>query len=96
MTAEVVAARFVVRGHVQGVFFRASTKAQAARLGVRGHARNCADGSVEVLAVGYPDAVDALAGWLAHGPPAAAVTAVERQDIDPAGVTIATSFEVIP
>jgi acylphosphatase len=78
------AARFVVSGKVQGVFFRASTREQAGRLQLRGHARNLADGSVDVLAVGSADAVDALGRWLEHGPPRARVDAVQRRLADPA------------
>ncbi len=74
-----VAARFVVSGRVQDVFFRASTREQAQRLGLRGHARNLPDGRVEVLAVGEADAIDALARWLQHGPPQARVDVVERE-----------------
>jgi len=73
------AARFLVSGKVQGVFFRASTREQAQRLGLRGHARNLPDGRVEVLAAGEADAIDALAGWLQHGPPQARVDAVQRE-----------------
>jgi acylphosphatase len=53
------AARFIVRGKVQGVWFRASTREQAARLGLDGHARNLGDGSVEVIAIGDAEALDA-------------------------------------
>jgi len=74
----VAAARFVVSGKVQGVWFRASTRAEADRLGLRGHARNLADGSVEVLASGDADAIDALERWLHAGPPLARVDAVLR------------------
>lgn len=74
-----IAARFLVSGRVQGVFFRASTREQAQRLGLRGYARNLPDGRVEVLAVGEADAVDALARWLQHGPPQARVDGVERE-----------------
>lgn len=73
-----VAAQFIVRGKVQGVWFRASTRAQAERLGLGGHARNLADGSVEVIAIGDQDAVDALERWLHVGPPLARVDAVLR------------------
>ena len=72
------AARFIVRGKVQGVWFRASTREQAERLGLRGHARNLADGSVEVIAVGDADAIDALERWLHVGPPLARVDSVLR------------------
>lgn len=78
------AARFLVSGRVQGVFFRASTRAQAERLGLSGYARNLPDGRVEVLAQGAPQALAALERWLWQGPPAAEVTAVERE---PAEVT---------
>lgn len=74
------AARFLVSGRVQGVFFRASTREQARRLGLSGSARNLADGRVEVIADGDAAAIEALAGWLRHGPPQARVEAVERSD----------------
>lgn len=71
-------ASFIVRGKVQGVWFRASTRAQAERLGLRGYARNLADGGVEVLAAGDAAAIDALERWLHVGPPLARVDAVLR------------------
>ena len=80
------AARFVVRGKVQGVFFRASAREQAQRLGLRGHARNLADGTVEVLASGEADALEALERWLRHGPPLARVDAVARTAAADAGL----------
>lgn len=73
------AARFLVSGKVQGVFFRAGTREQAQRLGLRGYARNLSDGRVEVLAAGDAGAIDALASWLQRGPPQARVDAVERE-----------------
>lgn len=72
------AARFIVRGHVQGVWFRASTREQALALGLDGVARNRDDGSVEVLARGDAAALDALERWLHVGPPLARVDVVER------------------
>ncbi len=72
------AGRFLVSGRVQGVCFRAGTRDQALRLHLRGHARNLADGSVEVLAVGDAHAIEALAQWLEDGPPLAQVAAVSR------------------
>jgi acylphosphatase len=66
----------LVAGRVQGVFFRACTREQAQRLGLTGYARNLADGRVEVLACGEPDAVAHLREWLRNGPPNADVTGV--------------------
>jgi len=74
-------ARFLVEGRVQGVFFRASTRGQALSLGVAGYARNLDDGRVEVLASGRAEALDTLEQWLWQGPPAAEVTAVDREDL---------------
>ena len=72
------AARFVVSGKVQGVFFRAATREQALRLGLRGYAKNLADGRVEVLAAGDEAALDELTAWLRQGPPRARVDELER------------------
>lgn len=74
------AARFLIGGAVQGVCFRAGTRAQAFRLGVNGSARNLDDGRVEVLAQGDAAALEALAQWLAHGPRAARVDTLERTE----------------
>jgi len=59
------------------VFFRASAQRKAQALGIVGHARNLADGSVEVLAIGPEAALAEMRAWLAVGPPAARVTAVD-------------------
>ena len=76
------AARFLVSGRVQGVWFRASAREQAQRLGLQGLARNLADGRVEVLAFGPSHALDALEAWLAMGPPQARVEQVLREPLD--------------
>lgn len=68
--------RCVVAGRVQGVFFRATAREQAMRLGLTGYARNLPDGRVEVFACGPADAVGALREWLRNGPPQAQVTGV--------------------
>jgi acylphosphatase len=84
--------RFFISGRVQGVFFRASTRNQAQRLGLRGWAVNLPDGRVEVLAVGAAAAVQQLGEWLHDGPPAAQVLAVETAPADPAEVSGNTRF----
>ena len=76
------AARFFVAGKVQGVFFRASTRDEALRLGLRGYAKNLADGRVEVLAVGDAERIDALGRWLERGPPMARVDRITREAAD--------------
>lgn len=73
----IVAKRCFVSGRVQGVFYRASAQQEANRLGVRGYAKNLADGRVEVLAVGEEARVAAFVAWLWRGSPAADVADVE-------------------
>jgi acylphosphatase len=74
----VVSVCFVVSGQVQGVGFRAATRARARKLGLTGHAVNRPDGRVEVLACGDSNTVEQLFMWLHQGPPLARVDKVER------------------
>lgn len=69
--------RFVVRGRVQGVFFRQSTADQARRLGISGWVCNRSDGCVEGVARGPAEALEQLRAWLQRGPPAARVEGLE-------------------
>lgn len=68
---------FVVQGRVQGVFFRQSTCDRARALGLAGWVRNRADGCVEGVASGSPEALAQLREWLQRGPPAAKVESLE-------------------
>ena len=70
--------KFKVKGRVQGVWFRESTRRQAAFLNLTGYAINLPDGSVEVLACGDSAAIDRLAEWLQQGPPLASVSSVDE------------------
>jgi acylphosphatase len=72
--------RMVVRGRVQGVGYRFAALAEAERLAITGWVRNRADGSVEVLAQGPGEAIDALLAWTRRGPPAAKVQSVEGSE----------------
>lgn len=84
--------RYLVEGRVQGVFFRASTQAEAVRLGLLGWVRNLPDGRVEVLASGTAAAQQALATWLAVGPPLAKV--LRLSTVEEATVAQAECFEI--
>ena len=72
---------FVVAGRVQGVGFRASAAAEAARLAVTGFVRNRRDGAVEGQAQGEPAVVTAFVQWLQRGPAFARVASVGVQDL---------------
>lgn len=82
-----------VHGYVQGVGFRYSCQAEAARLGVRGWARNNDfEGTVSAHFEGPADAVDALIDWCRQGPRFAQVT---RVDVQPASAQGHSRFSII-
>ncbi|HSL91981.1 MAG TPA: acylphosphatase [Candidatus Limnocylindrales bacterium] len=70
-------ARIVVSGRVQGVFFRASTRDEAVRHGVRGFVRNLPDGRVEAVLQGDRGAVEKVVAFMREGPPGAFVEETE-------------------
>ncbi|MCC6272820.1 MAG: acylphosphatase [Deltaproteobacteria bacterium] len=70
--------RAVIRGRVQGVFYRAWTQQTARSLGLKGWVRNLPDGSVELLAQGAAEPLGELLRLCRQGPPAARVAAVEE------------------
>ncbi len=72
-----------VHGRVQGVYYRATARAEGERLGLAGWVRNLPDGSVQLRAQGDPRAVDALLAWCRVGPPGARVTDLEVDDVAP-------------
>jgi acylphosphatase len=74
-------ARFIVRGQVQGVNFRAAAVREAVAHGLTGCVWNRADDGVELIAEGDAHALAALESWLAHGPRMARVEHVERSDL---------------
>lgn len=71
--------QMVVRGRVQGVFFRASAQREARQLGLSGWVKNRPDGSVEIVAEGEEDQVKDLLAWSQHGPTTARVDKVETK-----------------
>lgn len=81
MDGDLTRKHVVVTGHVQGVFFRDSTRRVAQRHGVTGWVRNAPDGSVEVELEGAADDVAAVLAWLHRGPEQARVEGVEVTDL---------------
>lgn len=70
---EIKRVEIIVYGIVQGVFFRATTRDVAAKLGLRGTVRNLHDGSVEIVAEGYEEDLIKLVSFAKKGPPSAKV-----------------------
>jgi acylphosphatase len=79
--------RVIVRGFVQGVFFRDSTRRLAQRYGVTGWVANRADGAVEAVFEGEADAVERLVAFSREGPRGAQVESVEVTEEEPEGLT---------
>jgi acylphosphatase len=91
MGSEVIRRRVIVRGRVQGVFFRDSLRERARAHGVTGWAVNRDDGAVEAVFEGSPENVERLIRFSRTGPPHARVDDVEVRDEEPEGLT---GFEV--
>lgn len=79
--------RVVVHGHVQGVFFRDSVRRLARQRGVTGWVANRADGAVEAVFEGEPDAVERLVELCRAGPRGARVDSVDVVDEEPEGLS---------
>jgi acylphosphatase len=72
----------VVSGRVQGVFYRATACKKARELCLSGIVRNTVSGTVEIIAQGKPENIDALVKWCWEGSTAADVFRVEKRKID--------------
>lgn len=83
---DLVKATVLIKGKVQGVFFRAFTREQAEALGLAGWVRNLPLRRVEAVFQGPRDQVERAIAWCRQGPPSAAVSevAVSWGDPDPA------------
>ncbi|MGZ3838281.1 MAG: acylphosphatase [Flavisolibacter sp.] len=66
----------IIKGKVQGVFYRAEAKKQAEELGLTGWVRNTGEGHVEAFVSGPGSEVQAFIEWCRRGPSRAMVTAV--------------------
>ncbi len=79
MMTQQVRARVVIRGKVQGVFFRAETQHEALRCGVYGWVKNRRDGTVEAVFEGDETAVNTILTWCWRGSPHSSVEQVDIQ-----------------
>ena len=85
--SEQVRRRVVVRGSVQGVFFRDSCRSEASSRGVVGWVTNRPDGAVEAVFEGEPDAVAGMVDWCSQGPRSADVESVDESTEEPEGLS---------
>jgi len=79
---EKIRAHIIVKGRVQGVFFRSHTSDKARELNLTGWVKNLPSGEVEAVFEGERENVEKMIKWCHSGPPQAYVTEVkvERQD----------------
>ncbi|OIT00690.1 PREDICTED: uncharacterized protein LOC109229140 [Nicotiana attenuata] len=89
-TPDIKTVRAVIKGRVQGVFYRDWTVENAKELGLKGWVRNRRDGSVEALFSGSPEKVQEMEQRCRRGPPAAIVTGL---DVFPCDDDPGTGFE---
>jgi acylphosphatase len=85
--SEPVRRRVVVRGNVQGVFFRDSARRKADTRGVAGWIANRPDGAVEAVFEGDPDAVASLVEFCRNGPRGADVQSIDETSEEPEGLS---------
>lgn len=88
----IFAVRAYIYGVVQGVGFRYHTQNQARLLELNGYAKNCDDGSVEVVACGEQENVERLIAWIKAGGPRSA--RVDNVLTEPHAKTDYTGFSI--
>ena len=76
------AIHLLIKGKVQGVYFRVSAVKKAKSLGITGWVKNTDDGAVDIIANGNAEALEQLKDWCYIGPPAAVVNEVKVTDVD--------------
>jgi acylphosphatase len=91
MQGDLIRRRVVVRGRVQGVWFRQSTREHARSHGVAGWVRNLPDGTVEAVLEGPTKAVQRMVRFCETGPARADVDRIEQHDEAPEGLS---GFEI--
>ena len=69
----------IVRGRVQGVYYRATAEREARQHGLTGWVKNRKDGSVEMVVEGEEDAVKDFLAWAQIGPSTARVDKIETR-----------------
>ena len=74
----------LIKGRVQGVYYRASAKDIARKNGLTGWIRNTPDGHVEAIASGNEDQLELFINWCRQGPRGARVTEVDIQLVEDA------------
>ena len=75
--------RLIIKGKVQGVFYRATAKDVADLIGVKGWVKNLPDDNVEIRASAAEDVLQKFIAWCKQGPPKAKVDEVVIDELNP-------------
>lgn len=81
----------IISGKVQGVYYRATAKETADKLGLRGWVKNTREGNVEIMANGSAEAVRQFIDWCRLGPPKAMVDDIaitEKEEMQFSGFSV--------
>lgn len=78
-----ISVRVRVSGMVQGVYYRAFTRAKAQELGVKGWVQNLPGGGVEAVLEGERKKVGELLSLMKVGPAGAMVSGMEISELSP-------------
>jgi len=81
-----------ITGKVQGVSFRATTKAVADQMGIRGMVRNEKDGTLYLEAEGDNTLLEVFVEWCNEGPDRAKI---ENVEVTPGELKNYQNFEII-
>ena len=74
--------RLIIKGQVQGVFYRATAKDVADLIGIKGWVRNLPDDNVEITATATEETLQKFIDWCKQGPPKARVEDVVIEELD--------------
>ena len=72
----------LIKGKVQGVFYRASARDKAMELGITGWVKNTPDGNVEIVASGDKESLEKFIEWCHKGPSRALVSGLTMKETD--------------
>jgi len=74
--------QMLIKGKVQGVFFRANTQKKAKLLGLKGYVRNLKNGDVQIIVSGVDEKIDTLLDWINRSPEGSQVNDIELKTFD--------------
>jgi len=74
--------QMLIKGKVQGVFFRANTQKKAKLLGLKGYVRNLENGDVQIIVSGVDEKIDTLLDWINRSPEGSKVNDIELKTFD--------------